>query len=163
MHFFIKKIRTIDAIHLNVDLSFVVRLRWEQTQIKEALRRHGSTASLQGAVVETDELWMPDFSILNGDNLEIVRTTTPLLNMDTQQVNWVIEYTGTITNDMDLRSFPFDSDWFRILACGGRGDKAHEVLLVPHDPEVHSSIAPWVDKQIPPVVILQRTFVAWAR
>ena len=65
MHFFIKKIRTIDAIHLNVDLSFVVRLRWEQTQIKEALRRHGSTASLQGAVVETDELWMPDFSILN--------------------------------------------------------------------------------------------------
>ena len=97
----VKKIRSIDAIQSSVNGSYIFTLRW--------LCPH-----LKGKRVNKEALWTPTLSLINYDEIEI-RPETPWFYPKTGDCRQVIFVSGTVSNEQNLRYFPFDMDDMKLL------------------------------------------------
>lgn len=153
VRFWIKKIRKIDVVASNVDLLFTVELKWKLHALDKALSKTKKKFGIKIKIIKQQNesdysgFWVPSFRILN-DEVLTAHKTNPIIDLDTREVIWRIQYSGTITNEIFLHPFPFDTDWFRILGGGNGPNKKHTVRLI-DDGHKEECLAPWVDIQLP--------------
>lgn len=123
--FIVNNVKAVDAINGCVNLDFQMYLTWDDP-------------SLVGVPVEKrppyDELWNPEIEINNDVDLEQLWAVFPAAyqGVETGTVRWGARYRGNITNAMDLRLFPFDSDNFYIRV-GPKSIAKKDLLLVIDD------------------------------
>jgi hypothetical protein len=99
----VKKIRSIDAIGSCVNGSFIFTLRWV-------------VPHLIGKRVDVESLWRPKLSLINYDELDETEEQ-PWFYPSTGDVRQIIKISGNISNEQDLRYFPFDIDDMKLLFC----------------------------------------------
>ena len=101
-------IKAIDGANGIVLLDFAVYLRWfDQSCINVSRETFGRTAE------EYEQLWHPRVEINNDQGLSEIwdpDTSWNLKDYETGEVKYSQRYRGPVSNSMDLRNFPFDSD-----------------------------------------------------
>mmetsp|Transcript_17245 Transcript_17245/g.34577 ORF Transcript_17245/g.34577 Transcript_17245/m.34577 type:complete len:396 (-) Transcript_17245:91-1278(-) len=128
------KVFDINAIYSTdgtVKVDFAIYLRWfDQSCIKVQKKDFGRTAA------EYEQLWHPGVEVNNNQGLTEVwdaDTSWNLKDYETGEVKYSQRYRGLISNEMDLRNFPFDSDVIGI-AMGPKFYKEDKVIFE-HDPD----------------------------
>lgn len=124
----------IDLLQLNdteqsFEADLVLILMWKDPRIM-ALE---AEASLVGCAVSLEEIWDPRVVILNDRTLE-GQFETPVQIEEGGVVRYAQRYQGELTTPLDLREFPFDSQYLR-LELVAAGYSPEEIEFVP-DPEI---------------------------
>ena len=125
----IKKLRGINPKHANADISFILNLRWR-------------VPGLQGKRIDDmSKLWTPKIGIINEDRLTMKREI-PWFYPDTGDVRLIVHCDGTVANESDLRTFPFDYDSLRIKIAAEIGTGDRYVRLMWQSDRLASAITP---------------------
>ena len=123
----IKKIREVNVKTCTVTIKFIVALEWEANHL------------IGKRVSDLSKLWVPPVEILDADNIDMQKAT-PSFYPKYGIVRQLIFCDGTITNHLDLKSFPFDFDDISIKLCGSVGTGDREVKLMWQEGRDASSI-----------------------
>ena len=125
----IKKIKEVCVKTCTVTIKFIVALEWEANHL------------IGKRVSDLSKLWVPPVEILDADNIDLQKAT-PSFYPKYGIVRQLIFCDGTITNHLDLKSFPFDFDDISIKLCGSVGTGDREVKLMWQEGRDASTIAP---------------------
>jgi hypothetical protein len=110
----------IDLLQLNdteqsFDADFVLTLMWKDPRLAD----RDSQASLVGCSVALEEIWDPHVIILNDRNLQ-GQFESPVRIEEGGVVRHTQRYQGELTTPLNLRDFPFDSQYLRLELVAGR-------------------------------------------
>ena len=96
----------------SVNGSFIFTLRWIAGHLKNKR-------------VAIEDLWRPQLDLINYDDLETT-CEDPWFYPATGDIRQIVKVSGSISNEQDLRYFPFDVDDIKLLFCIqlGTGDTA---------------------------------------
>lgn len=125
----IKKLRDINPKHANADVSFILNLRWRAPELKGK------------RIDDMSKLWTPKIGIINEDRLTMKREI-PWFYPDTGDVRLIVHCDGTVANESDLRTFPFDYDNVRIKIAAEIGTGDRYVRLMWQNGRLASAVTP---------------------
>lgn len=135
VHIVIKKIRKIDFVNSNVDLRFILSLQWKHEKLK-------------GYTADSNELWTPDITVLNADQLAQHRLK-PWFYPEHGVIRQNIIFEGTVGNENDFSDFPFDMDSFRLLVVV-EIDTGDDMIKVTYNKSktIHDIVPAYNERQI---------------
>ena len=133
----INRIRSVDSKRGCVDMRFIITCQWRldfdyfttksvfQTECNPPVtgREYYKTT-----VVDTEKIWCPPIEVLNRDDLTIVKDPT-LLFLDKGYARCLYHCNGTLSQEMNLKLFPFDFEVIPIRVIGSIGTQEREVKL----------------------------------
>ena len=96
-----KKIRNVDVMKACVSVRFIISLQWEAPHLK-------------GKKVNLKNLWTPKIDFLNNDML-VQQSADPTFYPERGEVKSITVMDGNMSNEMDLRHFPWDFDDVNLL------------------------------------------------
>jgi hypothetical protein len=138
--FSVNAIKKVDAIEGTVEVDFILYVQWidpslvgvaveDRPPYTEGLReeQHGDQPCL----------WNPNLEINNDVSLEQMweKFPAPYQDAASGKVVWGARYRGAISNRMNLRQFPMDSDYIAIVV--GSKDMDESKMLLEVDPDKH--------------------------
>ena len=144
-------LRQLNDTEQSFEADFVLILMWEDPR----LAGFDSQPSLAGCSVAVQEIWNPRAVILNDRNLE-GQFDSPVQIEEGGVVRYAQRYQGELTTPLDLRDFPFDSQYLKLELVAARFSP-EEVEFV-HNLEVggrseNLTIADWSVRKKGDVVI----------
>lgn len=120
-------LRQLNDTEQSFDTDFVLTLIWEDSRLAGV----DTESSLVGCSVALEEIWDPRVVILNDRNLE-GKFDSPVRIEESGAVRYAQRYQGELTTPLDLREFPFDSQFLRLeLVAAGYSPEEVEFVVNP--------------------------------
>jgi hypothetical protein len=96
-----KKIRNVDVMKACVSVRFILSMQWEAPHLK-------------GKRVDLKNIWTPKIDFLNNDML-VQQSADPTFFPEFGEVKQITVMDGNMSNEMDLKYFPWDFDDVNLL------------------------------------------------
>ena len=137
--FFINNIKKIDVIEGTVELDFIMYLSWCDPLLRGIPVGDRPPYERDHNRKDEEPCWNPEIEVNNNVNLSTLWAVYPpaYQGVEDGRVIWGARYRGCISNEMDLHSFPIDSDSIHITV--GPKNATEDKVVLKVDPKKHRS------------------------